>query len=80
MRRRALLKAHEASWKSSKKGANLLPLKLAPHDAPAAGVCAVNLEDAHGEIKTNRGSRHGGQLLFSGVIQRPPCEAFDAVQ
>jgi len=76
MRRRARLKADEA-WQ---KSASLLPLKLAPHDDPAAGVCAVNLEDALGRIKTNRGSLHGEELLFSGVIQRRPCEAFDAVQ
>jgi hypothetical protein len=61
---RAGFHAHKARLESPEELPHLGAPQLLPHNNLAASVDAVDLEDALGEIETDRSNLHGGRFLL----------------
>ena len=61
---------YSLQWAAAANGDTGAP-QLLPHDNLAAGVDAMDLEDALGEIETDRSNLHSGRFLLEVASQRP---------
>ena len=72
VRRRARLDADQARLERAEEAQHLGTPELLRDRDGADAINAVYLEDALGEVETDRGRAHGGRLLFRKVASQRP--------